>query len=227
MWSIQNILLLVTGLINLAMSIFIISRGWKNKVNLYFSLLTFFNSLWAASLFFTWRFPDLFASELAYRTAYFAAVGIAVSLFYFSLYFPYKNKIIKYYQHLLILFSSIIIAILSYTKVHILSFSKSSNHLDWQVDYSEPFYIVYSIFFFYIVVLAMVFLYEKTKSLDGFMKSRIKILLLTILVGLSFGSYFNLVLPYFENWKYEFAGPLFTAFMNAYVFYLIKLPKKI
>ncbi len=45
---IKNSILLTAGMLNLVMSIFIISRGWRNKVNLTFSLLTFsaFLGLW-------------------------------------------------------------------------------------------------------------------------------------------------------------------------------------
>ncbi|MDD5749980.1 MAG: hypothetical protein PHO91_04395 [Patescibacteria group bacterium] len=49
--SIQNTLLLIAGLINLVMSIIVFSRGIKNKINLYFGLLTFSNFLWALGLF--------------------------------------------------------------------------------------------------------------------------------------------------------------------------------
>jgi hypothetical protein len=83
--STQNILLLLAGGINLIMSILVFSRGVKhNKINLYFSLLTFFNFLWAISLFFARVLPTndwLFWARLAYPSS----LGIVVSLFYFSI----------------------------------------------------------------------------------------------------------------------------------------------
>jgi hypothetical protein len=71
------------------------------------------------------------------------------------------------------------------------------------------------------VILAITFLITKLKTVDNILKNNIKFLLITISIGLTFGAYFNLVLPYFQNWNYEYAGPIFTAFMNVYVFYLI------
>jgi hypothetical protein len=77
--SIQNILLLVAGIINLIMSILVFSRGIKhNKINRYFSLLTFFNFLWAISLLFAKALPVdswMFWAKLAYPSS----LGIALS----------------------------------------------------------------------------------------------------------------------------------------------------
>ncbi|MBT4210089.1 MAG: hypothetical protein HOE19_04220 [Candidatus Komeilibacteria bacterium] len=221
-FGLQNYTLLIAGIINLIMSILVFSRGIKhNKVNLYFSLLTFFNFLWAISLLLSKSFLFGLSAEISYRTAYVAALGISVFLFYFTLYFPYKNKNLKLYYQVFLIFLSIILSVLSYSKLHIIDFSGGFNSANWFVNYYKPFYLVYSVFFIYVIMSSIYFLIDKLKNIDNFLKNRIKILLITLLVGLLFGSYFNLVLPYFENWHYESVGPIFTAFMNAYVFYLI------
>jgi hypothetical protein len=220
--ALQDYTLLIAGIINLIMSILVLSRGIKhNKINRYFSLLTFFNFLWAIGLFLSKAILFGSPAEIAYRTAYFAAIGIATSLFYFTLYFPYKNKNLKLYQHLFVILMTIILAVLSYSKLNIIDFSKGLNSVDWFVNYYKPFYWVYSLFFLYMVILAITFLITKLKTVDNILKNNIKFLLITISIGLTFGAYFNLVLPYFQNWNYEYAGPIFTAFMNVYVFYLI------
>ncbi|MBU1202959.1 hypothetical protein KKH39_02885 [Patescibacteria group bacterium] len=208
------------------MSIFVLSRGLKNKVNLYFGLLTFFNFLWALGLFLSRILVDDFTAQLLYRTAYFAAIWIAVFLFYFTLNFPYKIKDLNKYYRYFIWFFSILISILIYTKFHIISFERSANLANWFMNYYKPFYIIYSIFFFVLVLFAIYFLVDKLDKIEGFLKDKIKILLFTIIMGLIFGSYFNLILCYFQNWDYIWFGPIFTAFMNIYVFRLISLSKE-
>jgi hypothetical protein len=220
--GLQNFTLLLAGLINLTMSILVFSRGVKhNKINLYFSLLTFFNFLWAFALLLANIFSNNALAEISYRTSYLAAVGIAVSLFYFSLYFPYKIKNLKLYNNVLVLIFSAIILVFIYSKWHIIFFERGLNLSNWLIDYYKPFYVVYSLFFLSLVISAICFLVSILYNLESWLKRRIKILLITIIVGLVFGVYFDLILCYFGNFNYIWFGPIFTAFMNIYVFYLI------
>jgi len=219
--NLENICLLLAAIINLIMSILVISRGWKNKVNLYFSLLAFFNFLWALSLFLSTIILNAIIAEMFYRTAYLAAIGIAVSLFYFALHFPYTIKRLKVHNNLLVLFFSAIVLIFVYSKLHIISFERDLDLANWVIDYYKPFYVIYSLFFFLLIVLAVYFLLDKLHNLESWLKKRVKILLITIIVGLIFGIYFDLVLCYFGNLRYIGFGPIFTSFMNITVFYFI------
>lgn len=220
--SLQNYTLLIAGIINLIMSILVFSRGVKhNKINLYFSFLTFFNFLWAIGLLLASIFTSNIFAETAYRTSYLAAVGIAVSLFYFSLVFPYKTKSLKMHNNLSVLIFSAIISIFIYSKWHIIFFKRGLNLSDWVIDYYKPFYIIYSLFFLLLVISAICFLANRLHNLESWLKNKVKILLATIIIGLIFGVYFDLIICYFGNFKYIWFGPIFTAFMNGYVFYLI------
>jgi len=224
--SFQNIVLLVAGIINLLMSIIVFSRGIKhNKVNLYFSIFTFFGFLWATSLLFSKSLFFGLSAEIFYKTAYLAAIGIAMALFYFSYNFPYKNKNLNIYYQVFIVLLAIIISLLVYSKIHIIDFYDGLNASSWFVYYYKPFYAFYSLFFFYIIFSGMYFLISKLKNTDIFLRKQIVIFLITFIIGLIIGAYFNLLLPYLENWGYEFVGPICAVFMNIYVFYLI-FPKK-
>ncbi|RJQ35366.1 hypothetical protein C4566_00950 [Candidatus Parcubacteria bacterium] len=222
----QNITLLIAGGINLIMSIIVFSRGIKNKINLYFGLLTLSNFLWAVTLLLSIILSDNAVAEIFYRTAYLAAIGIAVSLFYFTVYFPYKIKNFKVYNNIFILFFVIIITILIYSKLHIINFQRGIDLSFWSIDYYKPFYLIYSLFFFLLVIFGVYFLVSRMHDLEIHLKSKIKILSITIIIGLVFGVYFDLLLCYFGNFKYIGFGPIFTAFMNAYVFYLLTSNKE-
>jgi len=222
----QNATLLIAGLINVAMTMMVFSRGIKNKVNLYFGLLTFFNFLWSISLLLSVILFFDTQAVLFYRTAYFSAIWISVFLFYFTLHFPYKIKSLGGYSSLGVYFLAIILSIFVYTKFHIVSFERSVNFSGWFVDYQHSFYMLYSLFLFVVFLLAVYFLIDKIGTVEGFLRNKIKVLLITIIIGLICGLYFNLILCYFQNWNYIWFGPIFTAFMNVYVFYLITSSKE-
>ena len=150
--AIQNFILLITGILNFSMSVFIISRGWKNKINLYFSLLTFFTFLWSLTLFISRIIPSDLLAVFFYRSTYMSAVGIAVFLLYFSLYFPYKIKDVSFLIKFSIWLPTIIIVILIYTQWHIIDFNRSIDLLEWNVSYYVPFHIVYGLYFFVAVI---------------------------------------------------------------------------
>ncbi|PIR07200.1 MAG: hypothetical protein COV55_00460 [Candidatus Komeilibacteria bacterium CG11_big_fil_rev_8_21_14_0_20_36_20] len=223
--AIQNFILLITGILNFSMSVFIISRGWKNKINLYFSLLTFFTFLWSLTLFISRIIPSDLLAVFFYRSTYMSAVGIAVFLLYFSLYFPYKIKDVSFLIKFSIWLPTIIIVILIYTQWHIIDFNRSIDLLEWNVSYYVPFHIVYGLYFFVAVISAFLHLVYKYRRSENIFKKQIKVFLSMIAISFVCGSYFNLILCYFGSWHYIWLGPLFTLLMNGSVFYLIFLSK--
>jgi hypothetical protein len=225
-FSTQNFVLLIAALINLLMTFVIFKRGIKNKINLYFGLLTFFNFLWSFSLLMSSYLQSNLIAEISYRTAYFSAIGIAVTLYYFCFYYPYQNKNVSRWINFFIVLICVVLSILVYTKIHIISFTRSTDLFQWSLEYNKVFYNLYSIIFFTLVISAVYFLIDKLKGVDGIFYRQIKNLIITIIVGLFFGSYFNLILCYFNNWDYIWFGPVFTLFMNIVVFRAIRYPKE-
>ena len=142
--GIQNILLLVAGIINIIMSILVLARGIKhNKVNLYFSLLTFFNFLWALSLFFA----QTLVTEnwfLAAQLAYPSSLGIAVSLFYFSVHFPFVIKRISKITNYIILLPAIFFVVIPYVdNLFIISSVKYVDQNLYVLYYNKLTYIAF------------------------------------------------------------------------------------
>ncbi|MBT7553028.1 hypothetical protein HN670_00995 [bacterium] len=223
----NNILLLIVSLLNFVMMlIIIIKKGWKNKMYLYFSLLTFANFLWGLSIFLALVIFQVDIAEFWYRTCYLAALIIAVALVYFIVHFPYKSKKISITYNIFIIAPLVIIGFLVYTNFHITDFIKLDNEQDFMAHYFKPFYLVYSGYFLLIVVSAIHSLYRKFLSSEGVIRYQILILFITLLAGLIFGAYFDLFLIYFQDFTYVWLGPIFTLPMNLAVFYLIFFDKK-
>lgn len=222
----QNTTLLVASLINLAMSIFVFSRGVKNKINLYFGLLTFFVFLWGVGLFLARVIETdfwLFWVKLVYP----AALGIAVSLFYFCYNWPFKHNKINNAAHILVLIPAILLSIIAFIKdLFIVGYTKNNFLTEFILVYYGPTYILYATYFIVVVILAIILLLQKYNDSEGIFKKQIFILVLAIIIGLVFGSYFDLFTCYFGNFRYEWAGPIATVLMNLVVFFFIISPKE-
>lgn len=226
--GIQNILLLFAGLINLIMSLIVFSRGIKNKINLYFSLLTFFNFLWSVGMLIGRTLTlSMFWYYAGALFIYPVALGIAIFLYYFCVSFPIQIKKISILNHVVVVLPAVIISIVVYVKEwFILSYYKDIINMEYTLYVNKLSYFIYSLYFIVVVILALRELYRKIKVLEIIFIRQIKLLLIYIIIGLAFGIYFDLILCYFSNYHYIWVGPIFTAFMNAYVFYLIASNKE-
>ncbi|MFA6466308.1 MAG: hypothetical protein WCV71_00410 [Patescibacteria group bacterium] len=225
--SVQNILLLLAGLINLTMSILVFSRGVKhNKINFYFSLLTFFNFLWALNLIVINLGINYELTRFMASLVYPVALMIVVILFYFIIHFPYKlleiPKIYKLFINLSILFYSIFCIFFYQIFVWKVSLGPKV------IIYYE--FISYSIYTFILIILMLagiVILFLKLKKAEAAFKQQLCLVLLAVIIGTVMGSYSNLFLMYFHNLDYNHFGPLFTLVINFIAFYLIFLKGKI
>ena len=219
----KNWLLLISALINLGMSIFILNRGIKNKVNLYFALLTFFCFAWSFNIFLQIVLLNISWVKFWFQASFISALGIATSLFYFVIHFPFKSIKLKIWQEYFIWTLAFILSIFSYTKWNLMNFDKIiyGHTYEFVIKYNQIFQWAYSLFFVILVTCSLYILWLKHKQAENFFKKDILILFWMLLIGLSLGSYFNLFLDYMGNFKYEWFGPVFTVPMNLVVVYLI------
>ncbi|MDP2812744.1 MAG: histidine kinase N-terminal 7TM domain-containing protein [bacterium] len=222
----QNSLLLIAGLVNLVMSVLVFTRGLKNKINLYFGLLTFFNFLWAIGLIMTHSLNSIDLVGFYDRSTNMFGIGIVVSLFYFTLHFPYQMEKISKIKTIIIWLLAILFSILIYTKWFIISTVWVDESFNYVAYYYKPVFIAYAIYFVVLAVWSISFLLKKYKQAEGIIRQQLKWLILTITIGLIAGAYFDIVVSYFGDFKPGWLGPIFTIFMNAYVFYLITSSKE-
>lgn len=207
------LILLLTGLINLAMSIFILWRSQKNKVNFYFGLMTLFNFLWALALIgfevsvgvSTLRF---FAS-LPYAMAWL----VIIFLFYFAVHFPYENfRVKKIYNFLIIIFS--ILILLCTTVAYKFFVTEVFLKPTRVAHYNFLVYVLYTLAMVSVVVSSIFVLFSKYRKAEGIFKTQIALVLVGVIIGTLFGCYFNLFLMFVNNFDYIYLGPLFTLFIN-------------
>lgn len=220
MYNWQNLALLLAGLINLAMSMFVLGRGMKNKVNLFFSLLAFFNFLWAGSLFVSRLW--IIEWEIWAKVTYIWALGIVVALFYFTYYYPVViYKLNKYFHFLNIIIVVYFLIIILFGNIFFISMERNQNLYPYLLLYNNKAYIFYSFYFIILSFVSLLNLFKKICILDLIYKKQTIIISVTLFIGLIFGIYFDLIICYFGNFSFNWFGPLFTFFMNLVVFIFI------
>jgi hypothetical protein len=224
-FSTQNFVLLIASLINLAMSLFIFSRGAKNKVNFYFGLLTMFNFFWAICLIIinlaiSYEFTRFFGSFV-----YPVALMVVISLFYFAMNFPYESFKLKKIHKLLINFSIIFYSI--YCTLFYKFFVPKVDLFPKVIIYYEVWvYTIFSVILITLMFFAIRVIYKKYKSAEGVFRVQLMMILIAVIIGTVAGCYFNLISMYYNNLAYNHLGPLFTLFINFVVFGFIISPRE-
>lgn len=218
----KNIILLISGFINLAMSVYIFSRGWKNKINLYFSLVTFFNFLWAMGLILTYAGISEGITRFFASFVYPVGFLIIVNLFYFIVYFPYPSFVL----HTAIRWLINIVAI-GYTIFCLFFYKVFVYRIDTPNPYFEPWsYILFSIILIILMISDIGILIYKYKRAEGIFRSQLLAILWAVVLGMSAGLYFNLWAGFIQVSDYYHLGPVFTLLLNLVVFYFIFIYKR-
>lgn len=226
LFNYQNLVLFIAGLVNLAMSFLVMKRGAKSKINLYFALLTFFNLTWVIGLIMVNLVTNIDMVSFYDRSTNLSGIGIVVSLFYFTLHFPYQREKISDIKTKIIWLFAILLSVLVYTKWFVVNTIWIDKFPYYIAYYYKPGFIVYTIYFFVLAVWSICFLVKKYKLAEGMIKQQLKWLILAIIIGLVFGAYFNIIVSYFGNFSPGWLGPVFTLFMNIVVFRAIRSPKE-
>jgi len=164
---------------------------------------------------------DLELTALFDRSVYVSGIAIVITLLYFTIYFPYKSQTLNLFLKILVWIPGIILSGLVYSNFFIVEFVTKYSEYEFVTIYNIIGYWSYSIYFVFVALLSLGYLFKKYKQSEQIFKKKIKLLLITIIIGLIFGSYFNLFLLYFGDFRFIWLGPVFSVFMNAVVFYLI------
>ncbi len=222
----QNVILIIVGLVNLAMGIFVLKRGLRSKINLYFASLVFFNFLWSFFVVGAFSAQSLSMVNFFDKTTNLFGIGIILSLFYFTLHFPYQAYKIGPIQKNLIWFFSLLVSLMIYTKWFVVNTIWVERPFNYISYYNKYGYFIYSIYFFIIACWSIYFLFQKYKKAEGLVRLQIKMLMLSVIIGLVCGAYFNLLLNYFGIFNLGWIGPVFTLCMNIIVYNFINSSKE-
>lgn len=203
------------------MSIFILVNNPKNKVNLAFTLFSFFLTVWTVLLLLFLRVPFEYAAVIM-RGIYVAGIGIAVALWNFVYLFPQQQKLSGRTHTFLFLATTLVCIVLLWPGGIVREAIMLPNGTRSIVLNSWGYFLFASYFsFFYCGALYL--FGRRLTQVDTLLKKQSIPLLTGMIIAVIFGGYFNIILPspFFHNYLYIALGPFFTLFIVSGVGYAV------
>lgn len=217
----QIVTLSIIAILNAIFSYFIV-RGKKNFANTFFSLVTLSVSLWALCLAFFIKVNHI-EDAVIFANAYYIFAGAIPLLFlFFSLVFlEEKNNFnSKYYLFTIPLLTLLILFLID--KNILLQKIFLTNNFYKDVILNKPLYFGYAIYFILFVLISYYVLLQKySETKDITQKLQLKFIIFGTAISFILGMFFNLILPWFENYNYIWLGPPFSLIMVISIGYAI------
>lgn len=201
-------------ILNFIVGIVILSRGFKNKVNLLFGLISFGVALWAAAILGFYLIETPLARFWILGT-HSAAAAIAVIFLIFTFNFPTLLTKKIYIRLMPLVPFFIILYYLLFTKevignVHGISYEVSNGYI---------FYSFFVMVCFFIGYYALFLQYKNSSNNEQ--KLQVKYVLVGAILSSLLASVSDLMLPYFGIFEYNWLGPIFTFFLVGATAYAI------
>lgn len=218
--NLPGLILIAASVPNTIMGLFVLTRNPRNKVNFFFSMFALSVSLWSLGLA-----GYLFTSDLSHALAwaqlyYSAAAVIAVTFVLFSLF--YKSEEIPFTkQHALLLIPPLLLISLIVGVPDFLTTEVAMRTWGKEVLLATGGYAAYCVYFVAYVCFGFAMIVRKFLRAKGVQRVNLKYIFVGLVVAFSLGMLFNLVLPFFGNYRYIWAGPPFTVVYVAMIGYAI------
>lgn len=206
----QAFLLLAIAVPNFVLGSFILLRNIRDRINLFFALFAFWVGFWALGLAGFILSND---TETALHWAqgyYVAAALIAVTFLAFSVSFTGQWQRYTVRERILALLPAVLIIglLIFYPTFHM----SGIRYNDWgkEVILNNNGYLAYSLYFMIYVVPGFVVMANALRKAKGLTRLYLKYVFIGLVLAFTFGATFNLLYPALGNYRYIWAGPLFT-----------------
>ncbi len=213
-----KILLAFTVIFNFILGFVFLFRK-KTEGSKIFSLINFSVGLWALFILFYWITINpgkaLFFSKCAYT---FASL-IPVFFLRFILIYPYRIRLIDRFPQVNIVFL-IIFAI--WWLVWSNRIVRGVTFEQWGYNLIPARFYIFYIFYFSIYMgMSFIILFFKMITSSGLRKLQLKYVFAGGIISSMLGSIPNLILPFLNNTRYTFAGPIFSLILVICIAYVI------
>jgi len=211
--EIQIIILIIESILLLLLAFYVLFRNQKQAINISFFVMVFGAAVWVGA---NGIFEEIQSSTLG-KIIFSGAILIAVGFIYFAFLFPFKNRLMKWFIHLIILVPAVTLNILLYSSNLFVGDLASYYYLD-----RGPFYHVFAIYFLLLWVWGIYNLVVKYKRSDGIHRWQIKNTFYALSVSLFAGVTTNLFLPWWFNIQnYGWVGPMFSIVYFGFLSYIL------
>lgn len=209
-----SIILYIIASIIFIYGIFVLKKDFKNKVNLFYSLLFFVTSIWTIFISLSISINNAKQSLLISKLLYLFGILTPIIFFFFTTNYTKRltSKIVSFLLILpilpltyLLFTNKIISDVIIYPNNHSLIFTTNA----W----------IYFFLFFAYFILSYIILIIHYFKISGIEKKRTQFLLWGTLIPSIFVSIFDIILTLFKNFEFVWVGPFFILFFLASMVY--------
>ncbi len=209
-------LLLITVVINIILSVIILSRGLRNSFNILFGFLSLGVAGWCVSIVGFYSRSYLLDIEwLAWTHSTALFTGLIV--FLFSNIFP--NKIFSgrlFYFSVLIPFCVMLFFL--FLTDSIIAPPMEATTATYELKNGYPLYQLLVIFYFFGAYLLLLKQHENASQKS---KDQIRLISIGLIISSSLALFTNLILPVFKIFEFTWVGPLFSVILVSAIFIAI------
>ena len=223
---IQNTLIFIISTLTILLGLAIYKKNYKNPSNFWYFCMCFFGGMWGIMKVIQFSVLDIYWHDLLI-SRFVMIFGALSPLAYFLLayHFAYKDKnLSKGVMRVMVLVSTTIslmylFGLLRHAYVDIVSGVLQRDIV--LLDFS-----IFSIYFFIYVFVGLNILFKKYIAADGVYKNQIRYLMIgTTLTFLTTGIV-SVVLLLFNNFKYDWLGPIFLSIHLLTIGYFVFIKPK-
>lgn len=214
-----DIIIIITGVLDLALSLAVLLRNKKSQDNTSFAVFSFFLGAWAFSIAYFRITNDPLITFIWAKSIYLSGSFIAASLFYFAYSFPEKKALPKNIKLLIVIPSAIHAILISLPQY----LTRAIIEQPWgrEVILGKPEYLIFSIYFLCFFYGALYVLWKKFQITTGRTKTQIHFILVSILIAGIISSIFDLFLPWFGDYQHIYVGPAASGIIFWFITYAI------
>ncbi len=216
--NLEGLLLIFIALLILFLGILMFLKDKKSLINIWYSCLMFFGSLWLFSLFII-NYTNNPEIVIFYsRLFYFAVLSTVYSFFNFAFYFsePNINYNIKYKILTVIPFLCMTYLIF-WTDFLIVSVENIEGRQNIILGSAANYFLLFVLVYTMAAIIIWLFRYQESSKID---QVKLKYILIVSAFSFLIAFFFNLFLPVF-TWQYIWLAPLAIIIMAILIFYTL------
>lgn len=214
-----SIILIATGIINLALAWIIFGRGRRQRANLFYSLLTLSIAGWAFSMYL-FRISDSLPYIMLWgRVVYVFAGAVPFFFLLFATFFPNSKRAANYFLIIPVTLVLVVSTLASMWGSYIISDAviiDGVNSLNY--GWGNIFYGAYVLLFF---LWGFILLLTRFRGSSGIVRSQLKLIIVGAALTLLISFFNNVILTFLGDFKYNWIGPSSTLIMVGFIGYAI------
>ena len=217
--DVKNTILIIAFLVNLFLGFLLFIWGRKKKASIAYGFTVWAVALWTISMIF-YRLAGAESNIFLCKILYISALIIPYAFLYFSFLFPFdKFTISKLQRNLIAIPFILMIFLVAYQDLIIKNVVAHSGQ-EKKIIFGH-FYFLYFLYISGYFTWPLWNLFSKYRKSVGLLRTQLKYILSGTFISIVFGTLFNLIMPSFGYFRFNWLGQVSTLIMVFSISYAI------